>query len=208
MYKCLLYTKEYWRLWEYDGLRSLLIIRCMPTPIHDSVIFWASGCIQEGFRLAGVVGGLPRSGVHIYHNSDIDVRTGGQTGRRLADLAIKVKLHGDGLLMGMVLEVGFTQTWLQLKETANMWLHEAEGKGINVHLVMAVHVWEGKGPQFYCDENGNNVSRSQARSKMFDWPSAWFDGRGVVEEVQRRIDMGVEMEAVEEALKLEIEEEL
>ncbi|KAF8429484.1 hypothetical protein BGX38DRAFT_1233013, partial [Terfezia claveryi] len=200
-----LYSKEFHCLWEYSPSAETFIIKCMPTPIHENLAYYASSAINDGLRKCTGVGML-HTPVKIFLNTEI-ATTGrsGVWGRRIPDLCIKVRIHPQSpqkYFTGVVWEVGFSQSLASLKRRARMWLGSSGGPGGNAgevgdklglkaHLVILVHIFEGEGPAVYYNDDGEVVmTRGKARKTKWDWPSRWFGGRGVVEEVERRGGVG------------------
>jgi len=185
----------------------------MPTVVHENVAHYAGGAITDGLREYTGLGVLDTP-VQVLKNTEIETvsQRSGARGKRIPDLCIQVRLHPEDpeiYLSGVVWEVGFSQSLSSLKRRARMWLSgEAAGDRLEleVHLVVLIHVFEGEGPEVYYDEDGEVVmTRGKARQKMWDWPSRWFGGRGVGEEVERR---GVADQSLREELTQEITDKL
>ncbi|KAF8415689.1 hypothetical protein EV426DRAFT_579011 [Tirmania nivea] len=217
LHKYQLFSKEFHSLWEYSPSAQAFIIKCMPTPIHENLAYYASSAVHDGLRMYTGAGML-RTPVKVLLNTEIATtgRSGGW-GRRIPDLCIKVRIHPqvpERYFTGVVWEVGFSQTLASLKRRARMWLggcrdnDDVGGRlGLKVHLVILVHVFEAEGPEEYYNEDGEVVmTRGNAREMKWDWPKRWFEGRGVVEEVERRRETG--KEEVRDELIREIEEML
>ncbi|KAF8423475.1 hypothetical protein BGX38DRAFT_1238707 [Terfezia claveryi] len=80
------------------------------------------------------------------------------------------------------------------------------GEGVNIHLVVLVHVFEEEALKEYLEEDRQVImSRDKAKWAKWAWPSRCFGGRGLVEEVNRRGGM---KKTVKGALKREITEML
>ncbi|RPB19921.1 hypothetical protein L211DRAFT_580551 [Terfezia boudieri ATCC MYA-4762] len=200
-----LYSKEFHCLWEYSPSAETFIIKCMPTPIHKNLAYYASSAIHDELRVCTGVGML-HTPVKVLLNTEIATtgRSGGR-GRRIPDFCIKVRIHPQSpqkYFTGVVWEVGFSQSLASLKRRARMWLGGSGGTGGNagevgdklglkVHSVILVHISEGEGPAVYYNDDGQKVmTRGKARETKWDWPSRWFGGRGVVEEVEWRGGVG------------------
>jgi len=80
---------------------------------------------------------------------------------------------------------------------------------VQVHMVVLVHVFEHDMPEMYYDEDGNELmSRTKAMNTKLKWPSGWFEGRGILEEVRRKRTRGKSLSQIKQNLELEIEERL
>ncbi|RPB20023.1 hypothetical protein L211DRAFT_578893 [Terfezia boudieri ATCC MYA-4762] len=215
-YKWLL-SKEYYALWEYSGSSSTFIIKCMPTPIHESIANVAVIAVYEALRTHTGVSALS-TGVKVCANSEIAVRgVGEDPSRRIPDISLQVRLHPnmpERYFTGIVWEIGFAQTLKSLQDRARMWFTQGGCTGrthatVKVHMVVVVHVSEHDLPEMYYDEDGNQLmSRTKAVNTKLKWPSGWFKGGGILEEVRQRRSRGKTLSQIKQELKEEIEAKL
>ncbi|RPB23606.1 hypothetical protein L211DRAFT_880744 [Terfezia boudieri ATCC MYA-4762] len=223
-YKHVLYSNELHSLWEYSPDAQSFIIKCMPTPIHENVANYAMVAVLDALRTHTGMS-MYDTGIRVYPNTEVETAENGSgaRGRRIPDLCIKVHLHpleAERVFTGVVWEVGFSQTLESLRRRARMWFsNKGIGEGVTVHLVVLVHVFEEEAPKEYLDEDGQVImSRNKARREKWAWPSRYFGGRGLVEEVTGRdggrglveeiTGRGGMKKTVKEALKREITEML
>ncbi|RPB18756.1 hypothetical protein L211DRAFT_690620 [Terfezia boudieri ATCC MYA-4762] len=206
-YKWLL-SKEYYALWEYSGSSSTFIIKCMPTPIHETIANFAVDAVHEAIRTHTGISAFS-IGVNVCANSEIDMDE--DASRRIPDISLKVRLHPNmpvRYFTGIVWEIGFPQTLKSLRDRARMWFTQIHN-AVQVHMVVVVHVSEHDLPEMYYDEEGNELmSRAKAVNTKLKWPSGWFKGRGILEEVRQRRSRGKSLSQIKQELKKEIREKL
>ncbi|KAF8455343.1 hypothetical protein BGX38DRAFT_1168255, partial [Terfezia claveryi] len=110
--------------WEYDAKNQFFIIKCMASPIHEAFIGYATRLICHEIDKLGSI--LPDSDlISLDANTDITDFAGFGSSKRVADLAIQVRLNPPTPIVyrrGIILEVGFAQPLPSLMERAEMWL--------------------------------------------------------------------------------------
>ncbi|KAF8417549.1 hypothetical protein EV426DRAFT_622394 [Tirmania nivea] len=171
-------------LWEYDGV-SRFIIKCMPSPIHETFTSYACDQITSTIRAAtGRSAAL--SGVQVCPNSEIHVPDAFKHIKRIPDLVTKVRLYPPMPVKyhyGIVFEIGFSQTLTSLRKRASMWLWDLDEES-GVHMVILIKVTEI--PQEYVNEEGKRVSHAKSQKRKFDWPARIFANSSFEAEFARR----------------------
>jgi len=123
--------------------------------------------------------------------------------RRIPDLSVRVRLHPQKPIQtrrGVVVEVGFAQSFPSLLQRAELWLLDHRDQ---VHMVILVHIPEVI-PKKYLLPQDKEIPAGKARKGMLKWQKKWFDGRSFEEEVGWRWvgeEEGNEQEVVEELKK-------
>ncbi len=127
---------------SYNNATSTLIVQCMPLPLHEAII----QVVNEA--VCGWKASLPqdeRSSVSSMSNQDECMRMGPWAGSEKAPhFGIRSWLNGEGALK-WVLEVGFSQAYEGLRDTARLWL---EGMAGEVDMVVLIKIQEN--PSYRC----------------------------------------------------------
>lgn len=142
----------------------------MASPIHEAFTGYATFLILQEIQKYGRL--RPGSNiVSLRANTDITNFDGHPSSKRVADLAIRVRLHPPTPMVyrrGVIVEVGFAQSLPSLIERAEMWVLDKQEE---VHMVILLHISE-QIPKSY-----GNVSRYRAKKKLREWRPDWFEGR-------------------------------
>lgn len=109
-----------WPRLSYDASTSIMIVECMPSPVHEVVV----SAFAEGFWTA-------KSSMSDRHRRDIWVVTGEdyrkfhgsyEGSQKKADLAVQFRGLSGNLEYKFVLEVGFSESYEQLARNARLWI--------------------------------------------------------------------------------------
>lgn len=116
-------TDEKYPKYSYNASTSTVIIKCMPSPVHDVTV----RTIARGFELATADLSRPiRTRMYIATSQNFQGFRGEfSASSKTPDLAVQFKNDTGGLEVRFILEVGFSETYEELVDDARLWL---EGK--------------------------------------------------------------------------------
>jgi len=135
-------TEEAFPKISYDASRSTLIIQCMPSPVHESIISLFSGHFHSAKQALPLA---TRYGINLTTGQDYNGFEGEYEGsEKRPDLAIEQLDASGEFTVKWVLEAGLTETYEQLVNDMKLWL---EGKR---EVSMAVLIKFEENPKYRC----------------------------------------------------------
>ena len=145
--------------YAFNSVTSTLIIQCMPTPVHESILFGFTSAIAEAqadlpfpARLYCVTGEKMNGFEGQYFGS-----------AKIPDLEVQIKNANNRLETKMVIEVGFSEEYEALINDAKLWL---EGMS-SVSLCVLVSFEE---KPYQCPVDGN---MDEEKFKRLGFPDPW-----------------------------------
>ncbi|KAF8432381.1 hypothetical protein BGX38DRAFT_1334041 [Terfezia claveryi] len=157
------------RLWEYSERNESFIIRCMPTPVHESFCRYAAWFIPDAVQNYTKLNPL-QSGISVHTNTDIKGLGPQRFSHRCPDLCIRVKSARPNMFIrGIVVEVGFSQSLASLRQKALDWFEDIS----ELHMCILIDIAEQA--QERMDSTGKKISKSKAKKLKNEWPD-WLMG--------------------------------
>ncbi|RPB23923.1 hypothetical protein L211DRAFT_229970 [Terfezia boudieri ATCC MYA-4762] len=151
-------------LWEYSERNESFIIRCMPTPVHESFCNYASWFIHDAVQKYTKLDPV-QSGILVHTNTGIKRLGPQQFSHRCPDLCISVKSTQPKMFIrGIVVEVEFSQSLASLRQKALDWFEDIS----DLHMCILIDIAEQA--QEHMDSTGKKISKSKAKKLKNEWP--------------------------------------